>query len=287
MKKDVPFAAAFVIAFLIHLLAGVGLKYSRVLAAQMPPRTSSPPVTLRFVEVPPNSTTIPQSPNTHNFSDANRRAGPLKPNGPRREVVQEPLRGSPGRPLPSQQRAQAPPSPSSHPAAGESQNDRQPPLPDDSVGMAQPSGQKLVQSLHDLDQFIQGGAGNSQGSGGAGGEGNLPTGDPGSGVFFDTQGFDLGPWGNRAVEIVRSNWLIPVAAELGMKGVVSIAFKIDRTGKILDIQITSPSGVPSFDQAAMRALQSSSPLPPLPRDFPRQVLPGVFRFYYNLPVSEK
>lgn len=161
-----------------------------------------------------------------------------------------------------------------------------PPTPDADIGIGPPAGQQLAKSLKELDRYIQGGANGAANGSGGGGEGDLPTGDPGSGVFFDTQGFDLGPWGNRAVEIVRGNWIIPIAAELGMKGVVGISFKVDKMGNILDLKIVSPSGVPSFDQAAMRALQSSSPLPPLPSDFPRPVLPGVFRFYYNLAVPK-
>jgi TonB family protein len=146
---------------------------------------------------------------------------------------------------------------------------------------------RLSQSLKNLDQFIGSGpAATSQGGEGSG-DGDVPSGDPGSGVFFDTQGFDLGPWANRVVAIVRSNWIVPVAAQLGVKGVVSVAFKVERSGRIIDIRVIAPSGTPSFDQAAANALKTSSPLPALPGDFPRPVLPGVFRFYYNMPVPKE
>jgi TonB family protein len=274
VKNDVPFYVAFVTALVLHLAAGAGLKYSRLLASPAPP-APRPPLTVRFVEVPPNAKSAPQAPDTNTASDANRKAGPLAPS-PRRPVTPQPLLRPPGRPSQTPQ--------PQHPQQAVEQSPRQAQLPPAGNGAADAaSGQRLARSLENLDRYIQGGGSNNS-SGGEGGRGDVPTGDPGSGVFFDTQGFDLGPWGNRAVEIVRSNWIIPVAADLGMKGVVGVAFKVDRSGKLLDVHVISPSGVPSFDQAAVSALQSSSPLPPLPPDFPRQVLPGVFRFYYNLPV---
>lgn len=265
------------------------MRYSKLLAAPVPiPPKSSEPVTLRFVEVPPNATSVPTPPATSRLSDANRKAGPLVAS-PKREVIPQPMTRPPG-PRVAQRSAPSTPAPAnSYSPPNETKSPAEPPLPDADISIGKPSGEKLAQSLDNLDRYIKGSSnGNGQSdNAGEGGEGNQPTGDVGSGVFFDTQGFDLGPWANRAVEIVRSNWLIPVAAELGMKGVVSIAFKVDKSGKILNIQVISPSGVPSFDQAAARALQASSPLPPLPKDFPRQVLPGVFRFYYNTPVPEK
>ena len=150
------------------------------------------------------------------------------------------------------------------------------------IGTGKGDPQKLAQSLNNLDQYIGTGS-----QGGGSDSGDLPSGDPGSGVFFDTQGFDLGPWANRVVAIVRSNWIIPVAAELGVKGIVGVAFQVQRSGEIVNIHVISPSETPSFDQAAVNALKSSSPLPPLPADFPRAILPGVFRFYYNVPVPPK
>lgn len=280
MKKDLPFLAAFLLALLLHLLAGVGLKYSRLLAASPAPPPARPPLTMNFVEVPPNATSVPQPMNAPNASDANRKAGPLQAS-PKRPVIAQPLTRAPGAPGPPAGMRQSAASSSPMPARTES---AQPQAPDDEIASISAPGQKLTNSLKDLDRYLKGGSGS--GAGGEGGEGDVPTGDPGSGVFFDTQGYDLGPWANRAVALVRSNWIIPVAAELGMKGVVGISFKVERNGTIRDLKIVSPSGVPSFDQAALSALQSSSPLPPLPNDFPRDLLPGVFRFYYNMPVPQ-
>src|SRR6185295_10580816 len=93
------------------------------------------------------------------------------------------------------------------------------------IGPPKTDSKKLSQSLQNLDQYIGDGS-----EVGGSGNGDLPSGDPGSGVFFDTQGFDLGPWANRVVAIVRSNWIIPVAAELGVKGIVGVSLQVEKSG---------------------------------------------------------
>jgi TonB family protein len=141
-------------------------------------------------------------------------------------------------------------------------------------------------ALNNLDRYLGGSSGSGSGNGNDDEIGGIPTGDTGSGVFFDTQGYDLGPWANRVIAMVKRNWIVPVAADLGLKGVVGISFQVDRSGKILDPKIVSSSQIPSYDQAALQALMISDPFPPLPADFPRPKLPAVFRFYYNTPVNE-
>jgi TonB family protein len=289
MKREFPFWWAFFIAILLHAVLGAVLKRNPLLLAATLPAVSAAPLQMHFVESPPNAKNVPVPPKTNYLSDANRKAGPLVaspkrevrtteyakgvfPQGkttaePQRRAAVQPPAGSQGSiPLP---KIDEPPAEDSSPA-------------DIHIGASQADPQKLSQSLENLDQFI-GRPGSDSGSGGSE-SGDLPSGDPGSGVFFDTQGFDLGPWANRVVAIVRTNWIIPVAAELGVKGIVGVAFKVERSGRIVDIQVISTSDVPSFDQAAANALKASSPLPPLPPDFPRPLLPGVFRFYYNVPV---
>jgi len=293
MKREFPFWWSFFIAIIVHTLLGFVLKRNPLLLAATPSMVKPPPLEMTFVESPPNAKTLPTPPKTPYLSDANRKAGPLVAS-PKREVrTTEYAKGI----LP-QGRTMAPPAPrrSATPSPpGGSQGST--PLPkieetpsetsgpaDIHIGTSQADPQKLSQSLQNLDQYI--GQGNGSNSGG-GESGDVPSGDPGSGVFFDTQGFDLGPWANRVVAIVRSNWIIPVAAELGVRGIVGVSFKVEKsTGRIVDIQIIRESGIPSFDQAAANALKSSSPLPPLPPDFPRPLLPGVFRFYYNTPVPQ-
>ena len=284
MKKEFPFGWALFAALLVHTLLGFVLKQNPFLIAATPPAPPGP-VKMHFVEVPPEAKTVPAPPNTRNLSDANRKAGPLI-----KTEKRETKSTQYAKPAPRQQKK---PDNSEKMGSASKRSElaslppiEQPALPrteqagDYRIPPSNANPKKLSESLENLDQFLGSGSGSDSG-------GDLPSGDPGSGVFFDTQGFDLGPWANRVIAIVRSNWIVPVAAELGVKGVVAVSFQVERSGRIINIQVVSTSGTPSFDQAAVNALKTSNPFPALPADFPRPVLPGVFRFYYNLPVPGK
>ena len=294
MKKEFPFGWALLFALACHAILGIFLKQNPLLiAAPIPPAAANAPVKMHFFESPPGAKTTPSAPNAKVLSDATRKAGPLVKSEKREprstqyaQKVQQPAQQRPSRTQNS-----ARPGGSPNPAGAQTALPpiQQPQMPsnrgeaDYRTPTGKPDDKRLAQSLRNLDQFLGSGEGSGSGSPTPG---DLPTGDTGSGVFFDTQGFDLGPWANRVVAIVRSNWIVPVAAQLGVKGIVGVSFQVDRSGRIINIQVITPSGTPSFDQAAANALKTSSPLPPLPADFPRQILPGVFRFYYNVPVPK-
>jgi TonB family protein len=294
--KDFPFGLALVFAIVLHTLIGLALHHNFLIAAS-PLFPSNEPVTVRIVDVPKGGPTLPAPPPTGNLSDANRKAGPLvKTNEPPalRPPPEIRQRAAGGPSTTVTPRSSMPPAASAPNAAS---------LPSIREPTSAPTGQqaeirtgdavnqqKLAKSLQNLDRFIAPGSGNGRGSGGGDRDaaGDELQGDQGSGVFFDTRGFDLGPWANRVVAIVKSNWLIPPAADLGVKGVVGVAFEVEKiTGKINNVRIISSSNIPSFDQAAVNALTVSSPLPPLPGNFPRPTLAGIFRFYYNLPVPNE
>jgi TonB family protein len=289
MKKEFSFTLALTVALVVHVLLAVLMKYNPLSAAPALPNTAmNSPVTMQFVESPPNAPTSPEPPiAAKHMSDANRKAGPLIPN--KIPPTQPQIRQYPSFKGRSAQPAPAPSSPPAASSAAPSTAQQQPaaePEPTNEKGDL-PAPKLAEGALQNLDKFIgKSNSGSGSGNGSADQEGSVPSGDTGSGVFFDTQGYDLGPWGNHVVGIVRRNWIVPVAAELGLKGIVAISFKVDRNGKILNPTIISGSGVPSFDQAALQALQISNPFPPLPPDFPRDNLPAVFRFYYNIPVPE-
>ena len=292
--KDFPFGLALGFAILLHTLIGFALHHNFLIAAS-PLFPSNEPVTVRIVDVPKGGPTLPEPPATQNLSDANRKAGPLvKTNEPPalRPPPEIRQRAAGGRSSAPAARSFAPSA--AAPNAASLPSIQEPtPVPNgqqaeirtgDAVNQKQ-----LEKSLQNLDRFITPGSGTGRGSGGDRDiVGDALQGDQGSGVFFDTRGFDLGPWASRVVAIVKSNWLIPPAADLGVKGVVGVAFEVERiTGKINNVRIISSSKIPSFDQAAVNALTVSSPFPPLPANFPRPTLAGIFRFYYNLPVPNE
>ncbi|OGV98028.1 MAG: hypothetical protein A3I04_03525 [Nitrospinae bacterium RIFCSPLOWO2_02_FULL_39_110] len=57
-----------------------------------------------------------------------------------------------------------------------------------------------------------------------------------------------------------------------------IKFKILKSGRIEGVKIEKSSGYPIFDNTALRAILSSNPLPPLPKEFPEEYLSIHFGF---------
>ena len=102
-------------------------------------------------------------------------------------------------------------------------------------------------------------------------------------LSFDTAAWDLGPYARKVQERVQSNWRTPEAEmTLRQKGWVVIHFNIQKDGRVTDLEVVRPSGIPSYDQSAMDALRSSNPLPPLPDVVTVPQLGALFRFYYNM-----
>jgi TonB family protein len=99
----------------------------------------------------------------------------------------------------------------------------------------------------------------------------------------------MGDWGDYAqsmVSRIRVNWYnnMPQLIQTGLKGVVTIRFTIQRDGTITDVTMLSSSGVPPYDFAAKKAIELSSPLNPLPNDFPNRSERVTCMFFYNQEV---
>lgn len=60
-----------------------------------------------------------------------------------------------------------------------------------------------------------------------------------------------------------------------------VYFRIIRSGIVSGARIEQPSGIPFYDQTALRAVLESSPLPPLPAQFPADAVGVHFRFRYQ------
>jgi protein TonB len=60
--------------------------------------------------------------------------------------------------------------------------------------------------------------------------------------------------------------------------VVAVTFRILRSGEVQDLKIMQHSGNYSLDQSTLRAIQEASPLPPLPKEFARDVANVEFQF---------
>lgn len=105
-------------------------------------------------------------------------------------------------------------------------------------------------------------------------------------ISFETQWFDWGEYAESMVSKIRINWygIMPDLIKTGLKGVVTIRITIHRDGRTSDITILKSSGVPPYDNAAVKALEASSPLKQLPADFPKDSERVTFMFYYNMEI---
>jgi len=100
-------------------------------------------------------------------------------------------------------------------------------------------------------------------------------------VSFQSKDYDITPWANKVVDRIQKNWLISPPQEISEKGEVGISVIIEKNGELSSINMVNSSMVPLFDQAALRALDLSSPFPELPDDFPDKNLEAYFVFQYN------
>jgi TonB family protein len=80
--------------------------------------------------------------------------------------------------------------------------------------------------------------------------------------------------------ILRSNWATSVADEKSINIKVIVSFYILRSGSITEVKIIEPSGIFMLDQAVLRAVMNSNPLPPLPAEFERNKLYAQYEFVY-------
>ncbi|HKO54554.1 MAG TPA: TonB family protein [Thermoanaerobaculia bacterium] len=108
-------------------------------------------------------------------------------------------------------------------------------------------------------------------------------------LSFETQWYDWGEYAQSMVSRIRVNWYgqMPPLIRTGMKGVVTIRFTIQRSGRITNVEMLNSSGVPPYDFAARKAIELSSPLNPLPKDFPNESERVTCMFYYNQEVPNR
>lgn len=81
---------------------------------------------------------------------------------------------------------------------------------------------------------------------------------------FDNPSFTYGYYVDQMLAMISSNWSRPPVGS-GVEAI--LYFRIERDGRIRELSIARSSGINAFDLAALRAVQASSPLPPLPRAF--------------------
>jgi outer membrane biosynthesis protein TonB len=262
---------------------------------------------LTFLALPPDLQKAVPKPNTNIASDKNRIAMSRHPEpNPNRVVAPPP--GAPGMsgpraaqpappqpPVQAQNQSQAPQQ--AQPSTPRPQFDtnqqaklQTPPTNNArSVFEKYSGGQTAGSSIQQATQDV---AANRATGGGQGGNFGLGTGAKGRqygalDILSDTQGVDFGPYLQRVLEEVRSNWyhLIPESVEM-KKGKLALEFAIKPDGSVEGLLLTVSSGDDSLDSPAVNSIKMSNPFPPLPTEFHGPFLALRFRFYYNPDKSE-
>ena len=80
--------------------------------------------------------------------------------------------------------------------------------------------------------------------------------------------FTYGYYVDRIVAVINSNWVRPVMGNLE----ATLHVRILRDGNITELSIIKPSTSKEYDDAALRAIKTSSPLPPLPKGYDQESL---------------
>jgi periplasmic protein TonB len=122
------------------------------------------------------------------------------------------------------------------------------------------------------------------GAGGTGPPGAPDIGPGGGGTGIAS--LDLGDvefaWYRASVTAaLQSRWVRPILEGTRETLTVVVAFEVTRDGSVRDVRIEIPSGVPSLDRSALRAIAEASPLPPLPPTWREPTLPARFLFQWS------
>jgi len=294
-------STAVIVSVVVHILliTWITLNYHPVSAEDTAPPIAryvelirqNPQEEKQFVEAPGKK--LEHQVQSPQFSDANREASTPHPTGDQPTT------------RPGNDHLYTPPTPSGNgrrPSQGQPQVTQQPQNPaDDAQQQQQPQTSSFTQPVQT--------SANKQRSGpidwknaikevgkvaslGTGQQG-IDLGNPGGGekgfakdgpISFETAWYDWGDYAQSMVARIRVNWynIMPDLIRTGMQGVVTIRFTIHRDGQITDVTILNSSTVPPYDFAAKRAIENSSPLNPLPKDFPMATERVTAMFYYNL-----
>lgn len=100
---------------------------------------------------------------------------------------------------------------------------------------------------------------------------------PGTQSFYSSQiglsNFPFTYYLQIIIDKVSSNWFTSLV-EPGIRGrfEATVYFKIYKNGKISDLKIEESSGIKSLDLSSLRAIQTSAPFPPLPKEYGEEYL---------------
>ena len=132
-----------------------------------------------------------------------------------------------------------------------------------------------------LSPSAGGGSGQLARGSSGGGTGNIgnPGGGGGAPGIDALREPDFGPYMRELQRRIKLNWDPPKGNE---SKTVILMFKIAKDGRLLSCKVNKSSGLPSADQAALKAVELTAPFRPLPADFKGQSIDIQFTFDYRV-----
>lgn len=104
-------------------------------------------------------------------------------------------------------------------------------------------------------------------------------------ITSDVQKVDFGPYLTALKSSVQRTWYSMIPSEamppLSTRGEVVIDFKIEKDGRISELEYKCASGYVVLDRAAWGGITQAAPFPPLPTEFKGDYLTLRFTFYFN------
>ena len=98
------------------------------------------------------------------------------------------------------------------------------------------------------------------------------------GVAARMQDIQMQAYYGRIRALITNAWHLPMIREAAQALQAVVLLTIDREGQVTRFQWIEKSGNASFDASLLRAVQASSPLPPLPETFPTETLEAEIHF---------
>ncbi len=114
--------------------------------------------------------------------------------------------------------------------------------------------------------------------------GQFSTGAGEAGIEFGDGAFgaQYGWYVDAITRRISQNWLQSLVDNRIQRAPrVYLSFDIARDGKIGNVEVRQPSGIPSLDRSAQRAVQASNPLPPLPPGYRGNSVGVILYFEYS------
>lgn len=309
------------LSVVLHLLVVILLVNSDKLMNFLPHRALVLPATVdlnkqkdaTYLELPPDEQKLTRRPDTNVLSDKDRIATSKAPQINRNELKKLLESSRPGRPG-----EQAPPQQTPPPAVAQNQpppQEQQQPNPNQNPGLIAPAETPPAAQLQAaprggkpsfttpttvgsaIEQAARAAAANRGNyGGGESGDYGLSRGRNGAKtldqaeVLTDTMGWDPSAYLARITQVVRQNWyaILPdsVKYPLYKQGKLSIEFVILKDGKVSGMVYHTSSGDVALDRAAWGSITASNPFPPLPKEFPGQILGLRFYYFYNLDAVD-